>query len=180
MVWVLAFIVAVLLLAILGTMREVAILRSELTSFRELVTIPPEPEWFRKGRMPRELADLHEFYSRSAHDMLVVMFVSSGCPGCRKLVDDLLRKADLSGNKNLLFVTTPTAPSASGNPAMMQSIERAGWTLHADAGSDILFAAGVHGTPTAIVMDRLEAKDYEPAPDVNWVVQQLAQKGELV
>ena len=85
----LSVVVVLLILANLGTMREVVVLRSELASFAQLVTLPPRPHWLEDDPFPDVLSKFHK-QCVGEHGMpLLLVFFESGCPTCRTLVSRL-------------------------------------------------------------------------------------------
>ena len=86
-----ALAVASLFVLILGVMREVVIMRGEVTALSQLITDPPPPS-FLGQRLPdalsRRLAP-PEANTSGTPGTWVVAFLSPGCASCKSVLDDV-------------------------------------------------------------------------------------------
>lgn len=175
LILVLAGLVGFLVLVQLGTMREVVVLRSQLASFSQLVMQPPEPSWLETGRVPAQLREQHTQLAASDDECLAFVFVESGCPSCRVLVAECAaeRSADLAAR--VAFVVLDKPHNSDEAPGINETLTENGFRYIRDPDSSLLHAAGVHGTPTAVLVTHNTAVAYKAGVDLQWLMKQLSE-----
>jgi hypothetical protein len=173
---VLSVVVVFLFLTILGTMREVSILRGEVAAFRQLILKPPVPS-FASGALPlaaaRALSVLPERPKERAHALL---FLAQGCGGC----DDLLRKVREALRRSeirpddLTFVLAAASEDAGVFRAAAEVTPR----VILDSTDEIFRACEVHSTPTLFIVagSSPQVTDYVFGGDVDWIRQRVHQR----
>jgi len=173
-VGILGLIVLFLLLAVLGALREVAILRGEIAAWSQLVKRPPPPSYVGRQipHLLREEVNLNLPNDESvASPLRAVAFVSPTCTPCVRLMAGL-QTAIERGTLNparLLYVTWASTVEASE-----QLASRLPAPAVVDRG-DLGRACEVRGTPTIILLNFLEGKviDVHMEGDPEWVIHQL-------
>ncbi|MGH2916665.1 MAG: hypothetical protein ACRDMX_16940 [Solirubrobacteraceae bacterium] len=165
----------VLLLAILGTMRETVIMRGEVTALAQLITDPPPPS-FLGDRIPDALAQhLVERVGSKQEErqVLVVALVSPTCSACKSLVAEIERAVSsgaLGRSQIFLVVTWPEEP----NPSIYK---RAAMFAEATLDEDgtLARACELRFTPTLIAVDveSMTATAHKPGGDIRWIYDNL-------
>lgn len=160
-----------LVLCVLGTMREAALLRGEVKALSDLVRHPPPPSYV-GDEAPALLRDrLLELDGSSSRPVLVA-FVSPGCQPCEVLVEGLRAAVDsghLSATDILSVVWAQTSDQAE------QFAERVPGTPVADAKGALSRACEVRATPTLLVISPGDHRvtDFNLEGDVQWVLARL-------
>ena len=158
-------------LAILGTMREVVLLRSEVTSLSELIVVPPEPSWLSTGYLPEALVAVHDQFAADEAQELILVYVESSCPSCRTIVSDLSaysETVEITGNVLFVLIDTPTEQNPL--PALLPDVEQTSCRFVVDRDKNLLAAAGIHGTPSALAITRTEAVGYKAGVTTQWIL----------
>lgn len=162
-----------LLLAVLGAMREIALLRSDVRVFRELVQRPPAPS-FVGERMPEVLArELQRVaWSQGGSDQQVVAFVSPRCRPCEVLADDL---AALVGDDPRRGDEITLVVSAYDDDEAERFASRLPLRTIVDRGTTLLRACEIRATPSVFVVSRADYSvlDYSAEGSSEWVLEQI-------
>lgn len=162
-----------LLLAVLGAMREITLLRSDVRIFRDLIQRPPAPS-FVGGRMPDVLARELErvAWSDGATERQAVAFLSPACSPCEVLADDLtaLVGEDESRRDKITLVV-----SASDDVEAERFAAKLPLRAIVDRGGTLLRACEIRGTPSVFMVSRSEHNvlDYSPEANSEWVLEQI-------
>jgi len=167
--------VLILLIALLGMMRETTILREHVTALSQLITDPPAPSFL--GRplpaiFTERLPSIREI-SRQKGGAHIVLFVKTGCFGCEDYIAALARPVkagQLSKDDISCVVVAPAEDSA-----LFQGAQRISNRVVLDPAGDVLRACEVRGTPAqyAIQATSLEVFDYTTGGDLSWIQQRL-------
>jgi hypothetical protein len=176
MVWVvlsLGVLTVFLLLAVLGAMREVVLMRGELEAFGQLVKRPPPPSYV-EATLPAPLVDvLDETLAPGVDDGgLMVAFVSPGCKPCEDLVLGLSAAAEERRlrREDLFFVVW--AMKDADAERMVPDLP--GQAV-SDSGGSLARTCEIRGTPTVFVVSRSDYRvlDYDMEGDTEWVLSHL-------
>jgi len=169
-----------MIVVMLGVMRETAILRGETASLKQLIIDPPAPS-FIGDKLPDVLAQHLTFFADQgdmgqrqalarAH---VILFVKPNCEGCEALIAQVKGAiaAKLIAQDDLSCVVLATSEEAH-HFQLARSVSR---NTVLDPQGDLLKACEVRGTPTqlAIWADTLHVFDYTMGGDVEWIRQRL-------
>jgi hypothetical protein len=163
---------AFLLLAHLGTMREVVLLRGDVKVFRDLIQHPPAPS-FVNGRLPDELVNkLSERDATMPGRHQVVAFLSPGCRPCEQLGEDLstaVANGDLERDDVFVVAWAFATDEAERFAA------RLGLPYLVDVNGDLARACEIRGTPTLFVVERDTHKvlDFSPEGSAAWVLDRM-------
>jgi hypothetical protein len=168
--WVLTVLVALLVLANLGTMREIFVLRSELAAFTQLVTTPPAPGWLDGGPVPDVLARFHRQFAAAGAAGLLLVFIDGACPTCRRLVSDISAGALSAGAApEVMFIFPEAADRDQRAASLAATLERSGFRCVLDDGHRLHRAAGIYGTPSALRYTRDHGTAFQAGVDVEWI-----------
>jgi hypothetical protein len=169
------------LMIILGTMREVVILRGDVRALGQLITKPPSPS-FLNGPLPGVLgSELRNFFSHQSipQHMHVVLFLKSECAGCEELLfrlrETLIRHEISPDDISCVVLAASTSdPSYQAERAVSRHVIL-------DYDGAILRACEVRGTPTqfAVRVRDLHVVDYTFGGDVAWIRQRLSKARAL-
>lgn len=163
-----------LLLAVLGAMREVVLLRGELEAFGQLVKRPPPPSYV-DASLPSALVGAIEaaLVPCENDDRLVVAFVSPGCKPCEDLVQGLALAAEQGElrREDLFFVVW--AARDEDAERLVPDLPGPGVS---DSGGSLARASEIRGTPTVFVVSRSDYQvlDYDLEGEPEWVLRHLA------
>jgi len=161
---------------ILGMMREVVILRSELEVFRRLVTNPPALSFAGK-QVPAALRTALAAVGLGASDRQVertaVAFLSASCGGCDALVADL-RAAVVSARvapESLAFVVS--APSEDG--PLFRAARGLSSRVLLDRDGRLFQACEVEATPTVLILEGPGSRvsDHVFGGNAEWIRERL-------
>lgn len=176
---VLAAAVLFLFLTILGTMREVTLLRGEVAAFRQLILKPPVPS-FATGPLPAVATEALSALPSRDDRTHALLFLSQGCGGC----DDLVRKmgaAIRSGavsSDDFTFVIS----AASRDSGLVTAASAVTSRVLLDASDEIFKACEVRSTPTLFIVagSSPQVTDYVFGGDVEWIRQRVRRTTTLL
>ena len=165
-----------LLLATLGSMREVVLMRGEVEALAQLVKRPPPPS-FVDDVIPPAFAKLIETHQQSwvnsgSPESIAVSFVSPRCGPCENLVTGVRSALDegLIQVERLLFVAWAL------DDAMAKEFAEA-CPGHAvpDIGGRLARVLEIRGTPTVLVVDPESRRvlDYTLEGSAQWITARL-------
>jgi len=164
-------ILAFLLLAVLGAMREIVILRGDVKAFRDLVQRPPAPSFVHDG-LPPALANELSLDQDGGLDRHLIVFLSPGCQPCQDLAEGL-RSALAEGvltRRHLTAVVWAFTPEeaeryASGLP----------FDTILDGDGKLARACEVRATPSLFLISTTDYRvlDYSPEGSTQWVINSL-------
>lgn len=143
----LAGLLALVLLALLGVLRELAFLRDEVAAVR--ASSPREGMSPGQPLSERLAALLAGRLMSAAGDVHSLVFLSSGCGSCASYAEDIAR---LVGSHEL-DQRDVTVVVEGGAARLTQSLRSAGVTVVADTHGGITRQTGLGGTPTTVVVD---------------------------
>lgn len=163
-----------LFLVILAVMREVVILRGEVTALSQLIVDPPVPSYLGQ-KLPRALARrLEEMAGGLAPSRRVhaVLFLKNACEGCNDLVADVRRAVGdgILDREDISFVVAAGEEAPIARAA--QSISR---SVVLDPGGKLLDESEIRATPTVLTVrgDTLDVLDYKLGGELGWIIDQL-------
>lgn len=171
---VLAVVVVLMLLMVLGVMREVLILRGHVTALSQLITHPPAPSYL-GAKLPHVvvpyLGSVSQSGERSPH---VVLYLSKGCGSCASLIADLRTAIDL-GQVPASDISCIVGAQSEGDE-IYSAVVATGCRTTVDAGGEIYDVLELRGTPTQLAMwtDTAEVFDYHLGGDMQWIRERLA------
>lgn len=166
----LSALIILLTLANLGTMREIVVLRSELASFAQLVTTPPSPPWMEHGQPPDALVQLHDRLTDEPGRQILFLFIESGCPTCRTLVSEL-SKSDLPNavRERIVCILPGRQVGDSRTMSLSDGVKLSMFGCVFDEGNRLYSAAGIYGTPCALLMTRDKGVDFKAGVNLEWI-----------
>lgn len=166
----LSVLVVLLALANLGTMREIVVLRSELASFAQLVTTPPSPPWMEHGQPPDALVQLHDRLVNEPGSQVLLLFIESNCPTCRALVSEL-SQCDFSNavRERLVCIFPGRQVDDSRTMSLSDKIKNSMFGCVFDEGNQLYSAAGVFGTPSALLITREKGPAFKSRVNLEWI-----------
>lgn len=171
---ILAVVLIVLLLvvctALLGTMREVALLEGKVTSFTDLLLRPPTPA-FIDGILPEPARA--ELISSGIGDMstdMFLIFVRQGCSGCNRLMQglkDSISAGVLLGSQ----VVCVLGPQSRGTD-LEATIQTVGMTLIIDYDRALAQACQVKQMPMTLHLAErsLQVQGVSVGDDIRWLL----------
>jgi hypothetical protein len=175
-VTIVAGVTVLLVLVLLGTMREVVILRGDIKALSQLITNPPAPPYLGK-RLPAVLVNHIPIKQSASRDPQchIVLFLRAECGGCealclrleQEILSEIITKNDIS-----CVVYTNSRLSSIFRHA--QSISN---TVILDDKGKLVDECDITGMPTqlAIWVDSLEVFDYQVGGSVEWILTRLHQ-----
>lgn len=166
----LSILIILLTFANLGTMREIVVLRSELASFAQLVTTPPSPPWMEHGQPPDALVQLHDRLTNEPGRQVLFLFIESGCPTCRVLVSKL-SKSDLPNTvrEKIVCIFPGQQVDDSRTVSLSNEVKLSMFDCVFDEGNQLHSAAGIYGTPSALLMTRDKGLDFKAGVNLEWI-----------
>ncbi len=174
---VLAAFVLLLLLVIVGVMRETVILRGQVTALSQLITNPPAPSYL-GDRLPAALADRLPSLSASRRAAHAIVFIRPGCSGCEEMITRLeeVIKHKFIDKNDLTFIVA-AAPDAP----LFRAAQAVSRNTILDPTGAITKACEVRATPTqlAIWTDTAQVFDYMLGGDVEWIRQRTQAQPDL-
>ncbi|MGI8968752.1 MAG: hypothetical protein ACR2GA_06585 [Chloroflexota bacterium] len=177
---VLVALFVLLLLVLLGVMREVLILRGHVAALAQLITHPPAPSYLGQP-LPGAVASRLEFNSRAETGMpLILLYLSKGCSGCDGLIRDL-RQAVALGRLSAAAVTCIVRAGAEQDETY-QAAEAIGCRMIVDRDGKLYDFLEIRGTPTQMALwnDTAEVFAYHIGGDVQWMLDKLAERRDLM
>jgi hypothetical protein len=171
--------IAFLVLVMLGILREVAILRSEVAALRTIVAEDP-PSPLVNESLPRRvlerLPDLRLGYP-GRHVLLVL---NDGCGSCHSVVD-ALREQSLT-TASLPDAVTCVVRAQSGDAEIVQLARALTDRVVLDAGGKIWRDLHVHTAPTLFAVDTATGHVVETRTggDAAWVTRQVTEDAETM
>lgn len=161
-------------LVILGVMRELVILRREVTALSRYIFDPPEPSYMGR-RMPRGLVEklTRQWRGRAAGDRNhVLVFLSIGCGGCNQLIADIGKAIERGAffRDDVSFVVV-TGADQDDESSVIEKARLVSSTVVLDPGARLTVEAEVRATPTllAIRTDTLEALRFSVGGGIQWI-----------
>lgn len=169
----LAVLTGFLLLAILGAMREVTLLRGEVEAFAQLIKSPPAPSFVRTQAPDALKRVLRARVPAAGVDgAQLVAFVSPYCQSCERLAKEVEAAAHAGSvaDDRLLFVVWARTEAE----AIEMSAKLPGRTV-LDVDGSLATACEIRATPTLfLVSDRdFTVVDYTLEGDAQWVLNHL-------
>jgi thiol-disulfide isomerase/thioredoxin len=166
---VLLVIVFVLFAIILAVMRELVLVRDELSTLAGVVMHPPLPD-FLGSPPPGELARLLTLddtgVGMEGPAVRVVLFVSSNCPGCHALLHQLEAIADQQDGHR----PDPAAIlCVAQGQAIFREASRVLENVVVDRTNEIFADWGVRVTPSAFTIVDGIVRDVKIGGDVEWI-----------
>lgn len=168
----LAAITGGLWLALLGMMREIVLLRSDVKVFRELVQQPPAPS-FVGERAPAALtAVLADRPATARQERQLVAFLSPGCAPCEELADELAEavKARRLAYEDVLVFAWAYSEEDAARYANRLPLETV-----VDHQGKLSRACEVRATPTLFIVSRDDhtVLDYTPEGRSEWILDRM-------
>lgn len=169
---VLGVIVVFLLLAVLGAMREVVVLRGDVKGFTDLVQRPPAPTFVAEhGHLPAALIKRMPPASGSFARHLVA-FLSPGCQPCQDLASGLagaVGEGHLGADQMSIVVWAFTYEEAE------RYATRLGLPAILDGDGQLSRMCEIRATPTLFVVstENYKVLDYSPEGSTEWVISRM-------
>jgi hypothetical protein len=163
---VLAIAFLALLSALLGTMREVVLLRLEVSTISGLITHPPPPSFLHR-RLPALAQTRLEDAIPADGSVHVLAFVSPGCGACHDFIESLtsaIGRGRVDGGA-VSFVLAWTKADEDCEP-----LDRTAPCV-VDGDGAIARSCEIRATPTllAVVTDTMTVIGHKPGGDVEWL-----------
>lgn len=163
-------------LALLSLMREVVMLRGDVSALSQLITEPPEPDIIGKPMPDAILSKVRDAPSAShlrPSGFMCAIFLSDDCGACGSLTDDLVATVELDPviRMGICGVVPLTVPQPSSIAPRLAAV---GIPVVGDDGS-LSSECGLRATPLAICFERDSgrATEFEYGPDLAWVMGRL-------
>lgn len=169
---ILAILIIALALALVATLREVVLLRGDVSALAQLITSPPVPVLVDKDlpdSLHRNLPD-----SGDQGDTVVVLFLSDDCGPCRQIADNLQRVAELHPTVPSSLLAVLRSRSLEASP-VKPALDELRIKTVVDNGR-IADECDIRGTPGFLAYDRSTRRvtDYSYGGDVAWIVDRLS------
>jgi len=166
---------ALLLVVILGTMRETVILRGDVAALSQLITNPPQPSYVgtRIPALIESAVGLGEYVSRCDSRTHVLLFLRIGCNGCESLLialQEAVHRESVPPSGISCVVAAPTEDAP-----VFQMARRVSENVVLDRDGTLFKGAEVRGAPTqlALWVNTLEVFDCQLGGDVGWIMERL-------
>lgn len=173
---VVSIVTITLLVAILGTMREVVILRSEVTTLSQLILVPPEPAYL-DASPPDEL--LARLSLRDLRERVAVLFLSTDCTSCLRLTRacaEQIESGVLSPDMLHVVLTKP-----STHASLTRTLRSCGINIIEDSNGAISSSCSILLTPSALILDkqRSRVESFRSGVSISWILDELETKHRL-
>jgi hypothetical protein len=161
-----------LVLAMLGAMREIVLLRAEVATLSRLIRYPPEPSYAQeRASVPAMLAPLLEAHESYGERQLVA-FVAPGCGPCEGLARDVsaaIDRGQLDAKDVLFFVWAATARETD------EMVNRLPGYAVPDYEGRLARVCEIRGTPALMIVakDGHAVIDFQYEGDVQWIIRHL-------
>jgi hypothetical protein len=168
----LTVVVVFLLLAVLGAMREVVVLRGDVKAFTDLVQRPPAPTFVaERDRVPAALSKRLPHATESSERHLVA-FLSPGCQPCQDLASGLsaaVEEGHLAREQLTVVVWAFTHPEAE------RFASQIALPCILDGDGKLSRLCEVRATPTLFIVsaDNHKVLDYSPEGSTEWVISRM-------
>jgi len=170
----LALLMAVVL-ALVGTMREVVVLQGRTDTLTELLLKPPEPT-FPGGVLPDSVADRLQSMAVEPPGDSFLIFLSKGCSGCSHLVQAIRGAISSNIANRSNFVCVIGAKSAGGS--FEQSIADLSVAIVVDHDGQLMKSCQIQATPTIVhLQDKtLRVLGAAVGEGFDWILPRLRQQ----
>lgn len=163
----LAAVVVAVVLILLATMREVALLQEKISVYRQLLLRPARPSYIGE-RLPLSLADaLARIDGLSSTERALLIFMRPDCSACQEMSVKLPSMLQALGEIKAVVVV-------GRGPRGQRMLDRAAAAevIAEPDPAEVLFdAAEIRSTPTMILVDLRNqiAEDYAEGSDLEWL-----------
>jgi hypothetical protein len=185
---VLAVATGIAVLCVLSALREIVILRGEVTALSQLITSPPEPA-IMNSKLPQRLQSFvaeitnradtlpADASSRTKSAIHCIVFMSEDCGPCRDLSARLGAAAEVipGFRENVSVVVTIRGDRTSTLGNMLNDYN----ISHIQDSGDIAKLSGVRGTPMMIGFDAEQdmVTEYTYGGDEQWIIARIIPNG---
>lgn len=163
----LGFADVILLMLILGVMRELVIARSEVTALSQLITRPPAPSYVGTV-LPEAVVRKLKLIPGARREPQAILFLASGCGQCESLMSELA-EAIHDGLLAAAGIHCIIAARSDSDPLVRSAAALS--NVAVDLTGQVLQTAQVYGTPMQIAFwsDTFQVFSYKFGGDVEWL-----------
>jgi hypothetical protein len=156
-------------LLVLGAMREILILRREVNTAIDIITVPPRPPYLGK-RLPDDVQRaLEPGLSEYAPELL--LFLSEGCNSCVQVLKEIERHRDASASESGVPVRAAIVTDQSLARRLLRINERTQLSIINDAADAAYRLTGLRGRPSALRIEwpSRTVVDYTRGVEPEWL-----------